>query len=213
MLVDVVIDVVCPWCFVGKRELDLAIAQRPMAVTGVRYRPYQLSPETPAEGVDRNSYYAQKFGNSPQFIEARKYLASRGEALGIAFEFEREARIANTLDAHRLLRWAYAPGCQDRVAEGLMRAYFEEGAFLGDHAFLADIAEKAGMDKALVTDLLASDADKETIAEEVAHAHRMGVQGVPFFIFDGRFAVSGAQEASQLVKVIDHALATKGAEA
>ncbi|WP_308910233.1 DsbA family oxidoreductase [Pseudokordiimonas caeni] len=213
MLIDTVIDVVCPWCFVGKRELDLAVAARPAAVTGVRWRPYQLSAETPAEGVDRATYYAQKFGDSPQFQQARKHLIARGEALGIAFDFERPARIANTLDAHRLIRWALAPGKQDLVVEGLMRAYFEEGAFLGDRELLADIAERAGMDHTLVTDLLASDADKDAVQAEVAEAHRMGVQGVPFFIFDGRFAVSGAQDHGELVKVIDHAQATAAAGA
>ncbi|WP_051555810.1 DsbA family protein [Kordiimonas gwangyangensis] len=117
MQIDVVIDVVCPWCFVGKRQLDRALEMRPGVVTSVRYLPYQLSAETPAEGVDRNEYYEKKFGNSPQFQAARQHLRTLGEALGIQFDFESECRIANTLDAHRLLRWGYGAGVQPQLAD------------------------------------------------------------------------------------------------
>lgn len=203
MQLDVVIDVVCPWCFVGKRQLDHALAMRPGAITEVRYRPYQLSPETPAEGVDRNTYYEKKFGDSPQFRAARQHLREQGEDLGIAFDFESECRIANTLDAHRLLRWALGAGVQDAVAEGLMKAYFEECKFLGDHALLTEIAVAAGMDGKLVAELLASDKDKDLIRGEIATAQQMGIRGVPMFIFDGRAGLSGAQGADAIVQAID----------
>lgn len=203
MDIDVVIDVVCPWCFVGKRQLDEALAMRPGKVTSVRYRPYQLSPETPAEGVDRNAYYARKFGNSPQFQAARQHLRDMGASLGIQFDFESECRIANTLDAHRLLRWALGAGVQDAVAEGLMRRYFEESKFIGDHALLREVAEEAGMDGALVADLLAGDADAEAVRRDIDGARRMGVQGVPFYIFDGKTALSGAQGAEAMAAAID----------
>ncbi|WP_417463372.1 DsbA family oxidoreductase [Kordiimonas sp.] len=203
MNIDVVIDVVCPWCFVGKRQLDEALKMRPGKVTGVRYRPYQLSPETPVEGVDRNAYYAKKFGNSPKFQAARQHLRDMGASLGIKFDFESECRIANTLDAHRLLRWALGAGAQDAVAEGLMRRYFEESKFIGDHALLREVAEEAGMDGALVADLLSSDADVDTVQQDIDGARRMGVQGVPLFIFDGKSALSGAQGADAIAAAID----------
>lgn len=203
MELDVVIDVVCPWCYVGKKQLDKALAQRPGVVSAVRWRPYQLSSETPPEGVDRAEHYARKFGDSPQYKAAREHLLTVGKELGIAFDFESECRIANTLDAHRLIRWAMSPGLQNEVAEGLMKSYFEDCAFLGDQALLAEIARAAGMDGDLVKDLLASDKDKDLITAEVQQAHQMGIQGVPMFIFNGKSGVSGAQEASVLVQVID----------
>ncbi len=203
MEIDVVIDVVCPWCYVGKKQLDKALAQRPGVVTDVRWRPYQLSSETPPEGVDRAEHYAKKFGDSPQYKAARQHLLAVGKELGIGFDFESECRIANTLDAHRLIKWALTDGVQSAVAEGVMKAYFEDCAFLGDHALLVDIAAEAGMDADLVKDLLASDKDKDVIAAEVQQAHQMGIQGVPMFIFNGKSGVSGAQEASVLVQVID----------
>ncbi len=203
MELDIVIDVVCPWCFVGKRQLDKALAQRPGIVSKVRYRPYQLSAETPAEGVDRAEHYARKFGDSPQYKAAREHLLQLGKELGINFDFESECRIANTLDAHRLIRWAMTPGVQEEVAEGLMKAYFEDCAFLGDHSLLVEVARDAGMDGELVQELLSSDKDKDLIAGEVRQAHQMGIQGVPMFIFNGNAGVSGAQDASVLVQVID----------
>lgn len=203
MDLDVVIDVVCPWCYVGKRQLDKALEQRPEAISSLRYRPFQLSTETPVEGVDRAEHYARKFGDSPQYKAAREHLLTLGQSLGIAFDFESECRIANTLDAHRLIRWALAPGLQSEVAEGLMKAYFEDCAFLGDHALLVDIAARAGMDAELVADLLKTDQDKDLIGTEVRQAQSMGIQGVPMFIFNGSAGVSGAQDASVLVDVID----------
>lgn len=203
MELDVVIDVVCPWCFVGKRQLEKALAERPGVVKAIRWRPYQLSSETPKEGVDRAEHYARKFGNSPEYQQARQHLLTTGKNLGIAFDFESECRIANTLDAHRLIRWAMMPGVQNEVVEGLMRAYFEECRFLGDHELLCQIAADAGMDTVLVKELLASDKDKDLIAFEVEEARRMGIQGVPMFIFNGKAGVSGAQDASVLIQVID----------
>ena len=203
MEIDVVIDVVCPWCYVGKKQLDKALAQRSGLVTAVRWRPYQLSSETPPEGVDRAEHYAKKFGDSRQYRASREHLLTVGTSLGIAFDFESECRIANTLDAHRLIKWALTSGVQTAVAEDVMKAYFEDCSFLGDHTLLVDIAAKAGMDADLVKDLLASDKDKDLITAEVRQAQQMGVQGVPMFIFDGKTGVSGAQEAAVLVEVID----------
>jgi len=200
---DLVIDVVCPWCFVGKRQLDKALEMRPSSISGVRYRPYQLAPDTPAEGVDRKSYYRKKFGDGPELNAMREHLRTQGESLGITFDFDSDCTIANSLDAHRLIRWAITPGKQAEVADAVMKAYFEDCAFIGDHALLTDIAAQAGMDRDLVAELLASDQDKDLIRAEVAHAQQAGIRGVPMYIFDGKYAVSGAQGAEALVQVID----------
>lgn len=204
MQLDIVIDVVCPWCYVGKKQLDKALRMRPEAISAKRWRPYQLAPETPAEGVDRRAYYKQKFGDgSPQLSAMREHLLKTGAGLGIKFDFENDCLVANTLDAHRLIRWASGANVQDLVAEDLMQRYFEDCAFLGDIDLLLDVAGKAGMDVGLVSELLGSDEDKKLVNEEIMQARQMGIQGVPMFIFDEKSGVSGAQEASVLVDVID----------
>lgn len=203
MQIDVVIDVVCPWCFVGKRQLDRALEMRPGVVTSVRYLPYQLSAETPAEGVDRNEYYEKKFGNSPQFQAARQHLRTLGEALGIQFDFESECRIANTLDAHRLLRWGYGAGVQPQLADALMKAYFEDCEFLGDRELLASIAGRVGMNENLVRELLATDRDKAETQNDIMQVQRMGVSGVPLYILDQRVGLSGAQGEATIADAID----------
>ncbi|NVJ96841.1 MAG: DsbA family oxidoreductase [Alphaproteobacteria bacterium] len=203
MELDVVIDVVCPWCFVGKRQLDQALEARPGIVSIVRYRPYQLAPDTPTEGVDRKAYYEKKFGNSPQLAAMREHLLAQAPDLGIKFDFESDCTIGNSLDAHRLIRWALSPGKQAEVADGIMKAYFEDCAFIGDHALLVEIAGSAGMDLGLVADLLAGDTDKDLVRAEVGQAHQSGIRGVPMYIFDGKYAVSGAQGAEALIGVMD----------
>ncbi len=199
MEIDVVIDVVCPWCYVGKRQLDKALSQKPDRPQ-IRYRPYQLAPDMPQEGMDRRAYYRRKFGDNPQAKAARQNLLDLGDSLGIAFDFESDVQVANTLDAHRLMRWAMSAGCQEAVAEGLMRRYFEEARFLGDHALLVETAEEAGMDADLVRKLLADDTDKALVTQDVQTAYRIGVTGVPTFIVDNKAAISGAQDAETLLK-------------
>jgi len=211
MRLDVVIDVVCPWCYVGKKQLDKALLMRPGVVSSLQWRPYQLGPDTPKEGVDRAVHYKKKFGDSPQYAAMRERLIAVGSGLGISFDFESECTIANTLDAHRLIRWALAPGLQTEVAEDLMQRYFEDCAFLGDHDLLVDVASKAGMDSNLVRELLASDKDVDLIRGEVQQAAQMGIQGVPLYIFDGKAGVSGAQDASVLIGVMDKILAEPAA--
>lgn len=212
MQLDVVIDVVCPWCYVGKKQLDRALEMRPGAISSLRWRPYQLASDTPAEGVDRRAHYKKKFGDSPQYKAMREHLLTVGPELGISFDFESDCRIANTLDAHRLIRWALGPGVQSVIVEDLMKRYFEDCAFLGDHELLADVAKKAGMDAELVRELLTSDKDVDLIRNEVFQAAQMGIQGVPMFIFDGKAGVSGAQEAQVLAGVIDKLASEKAAE-
>jgi len=203
MKLAIVIDVVCPWCFVGKREIEKAMAIRPGVISSIEWRPFQLAPDTPAEGVDRKLYYQRKFGDTAQLAEMRRHLKNRGEALGIDFDFESDCLIANTLDAHRLIRWAGPAGCQDIVVEALMEQYFEKAAFLGDKTLLCDIAESAGMERASVAELLATDRDAALVRQDIQQANNMGVSGVPFFIFDGKAAISGAQSSEIFVQIFD----------
>ena len=203
MKLAIVIDVVCPWCFVGKREIEKAMAIRPGVISSIEWRPFQLAPDTPAEGVDRKLYYQRKFGDTAQLAEMRRHLKNRGEALGIDFDFESDCLIANTLDAHRLIRWAGPAGSQDFVVEALMEQYFEKAAFLGDKTLLCDIAESAGMERASVAELLATDRDAALVRQDIQQANNMGVSGVPFFIFDGKAAISGAQSSEIFVQIFD----------
>ncbi|PCI63183.1 MAG: disulfide bond formation protein DsbA [Kordiimonadales bacterium] len=212
MQLDVVIDVVCPWCYVGKKQLDKALEQRPGVISALRWRPFQLAPDTPKEGVDRAEHYKKKFGGSEKFTAMREHLRQQGDELGIDFDFDSTCRIANTLDAHRLIRWSYAPGVQNAVVEDIMKRYFEDCAFLGDLSLLVDVAEKAGMDGALVKELLASDKDVDVVHREIIEASQMGIQGVPMFIFDGKSGVSGAQPADVLVSVMDKLVQNAAAE-
>ena len=188
--VDVVSDVVCPWCYIGKRKLEQAL--RDMPDVEVRWRPYQLDPTIPAGGLDRKAYMDKKFG-AERYKEISGRIAEAGAAEGIPFAFEKIAVSPNTLDAHRLIRWAASAGKQGEVKERLMQLYFTQGGDIGDRAVLVAVAEAAGMDGATVAKLLEDGSDIDAVREEIAMAQQMGVTGVPFFIFNGKVAVSGAQ--------------------
>jgi len=194
--IDIVSDVVCPWCYLGKARLELAIAEVQDEVgVDVNWRPYQLNPDIPPEGVDHHKYLAEKLGGAEAVRQAHDRLREFGKEVGIGFDFE-AARIGpNTLDAHRLILWATTEGreIQDKVVSALFKANFEQGRNIGDRAVLLDIAEQSGLDRKVIASLLASDADADTVLTEIEAARKMGVSGVPFFIFDGQYAVSGAQ--------------------
>jgi predicted DsbA family dithiol-disulfide isomerase len=209
--VDVVSDVMCPWCYIGKRRLEKAIEMADVALD-LRWRPYQLDPTLPAEGKPRQDYLAEKFGSLERADELYANIKAAGEAEDIPFDFERIAVSPNTLDSHRLIRWAANVGSevQERVVEGLFRAYFVEGRNIGDPSVLTAIAEEAGMDTALVSELLAGDADRELVRQEVDLAQQMGVTGVPTFILANRFAVIGAQAPRQLAQAFQLAAAQQG---
>ena len=200
--IDVVSDVVCPWCFVGKRRLEAAVAAVPEIAVEVRWRPFQLDPSIPPEGVDRSTYFREKFGDPARVEAIHDRLRELGRDVGIAFDFAAIERTPNTLDAHRLIRWATVEGVQDAVVERLFRLYFEEGGDLGSHAVLARAAADAGMNGAVAERLLAGDADRDEVAKEIDTARRVGVTGVPCMILDGRYAVMGAQEAAVIANAI-----------
>lgn len=211
LTIDVVSDVVCPWCFLGQKRLDAAIAATPDVDVSVTWRPFQLDPTIPPEGMDRNAYMRAKFGDESRLRDAHLRLEAFGRDVGIDYAFDAITVSPNTLDAHRVIRWAGAdsPETQNRLVRRLFKLYFEEGADIGDHTVLAEAAREAGMDGAVVESLLASDADREAVANEAATASRMGVTGVPCFLFEGKYAVMGAQEVSTLTDAIMQIAAAK----
>jgi predicted DsbA family dithiol-disulfide isomerase len=196
---------VCPWCFIGKRRIERAMALRPDVTFEVFWRPYRLDPTIPREGVDRRAYLKAKFGDTPRSSAMGDAIRSEGAGEGIEFAFDRIAKSPNTLDSHRLVRWSASAGVQDQVVERLFRAYFIEGKDIGDAAVLAAVAADAGMDGELVASLLGSDADLESVEREAGLANEMGITGVPTFIFDSKLMISGARDAELLARVIDKA--------
>ena len=197
LTIDVVSDVVCPWCYLGEKRLEQALAEEAGPVV-VRWRPYQLDPTIPEGGLDRAEYMAKKFGKSGRLQSVHDNLTRLGAEVGLPFAFDKITRSPNTLDAHRLIRWAASAGVQSRVVDRLFEAYFVEGRDIGDRVVLTEIAAECGLDADLVERLLAEGADSEVVRQEVEQAQAMGVSGVPFFIFAGRLGVPGAQEPSAL---------------
>jgi predicted DsbA family dithiol-disulfide isomerase len=209
--VDVVSDVVCPWCFIGQKRLDKAIAAAGDIDVHIRWRPFQLDPTIPPEGKDRRDYMLAKFGSDERIREIHARIEPLGEAEGINFAFGAIKVAPNTLDAHRVIRWAGAAGeaVQNRLVRRLFQLNFEEGANLGDHAVLIDAARDAGMDASVVETLLPTDADIEAVRTEIATASRMGISGVPCFLLEGKYAVMGAQDADTLADAIRQVAAAK----
>lgn len=202
--VDVVSDVVCPWCFIGQKRLDKAIAAAGDVEVHVRWRPFQLDPTIPREGKDRRDYMLGKFGSEERIREIHARIEPLGEAEGINFAFDAIKVAPNTLDAHRLIRWAggVSEEVQNRLVRRLFQINFEQGGNLGDHAVLIEAAREAGMDVSVVEALLPSDADVEEVQNEIATASRMGITGVPCFLLEGKYAVMGAQDAATLTDAI-----------
>ena len=209
--VDVVSDVVCPWCFIGQKRLDKAIAAASDIDVNVRWRPFQLDPTIPPEGKDRREYMLAKFGSEERIREIHARIEPLGEAEGIRFAFGAIKVAPNTLDAHRVIRWAGAAGdaVQNRLVRRLFQLNFEEGANIGDHGVLVKAAREAGMDASVVETLLPTDADVEAVRTEIATASRMGIAGVPCFLLEGKYAVMGAQDAETLADAIRQVAAAK----
>lgn len=202
MLVDVISDTVCPWCYIGKRRFDMARAERPDVEMSVRWRPFQLDPTIPADGVDRREYLEKKFGPN-RSREIGDAIREAGEDAGIVFAFDKIERSPNTFDSHRLIRWAASAGVQNEMVDILFRRYFEDGEDIGDRKVLLDAAREAGMDHELVAYLLIHDKDAELIRREDMLAREMGISGVPTFLFEQAYAVMGAQEVEGYLKCID----------
>jgi predicted DsbA family dithiol-disulfide isomerase len=204
LTIDVVSDVVCPWCYLGKKRLERALAEEGETVQ-VRWRPYQLDPTIPAGGLDRQTYMRNKFGDDGRLEQIHERLRALGAEEGIAYAFDKIGRSPNTLDAHRLIRWAAEAGVQDAVVDKLFSLYFEQGRDIGDRKLLVEVAREAGMDAAGVEKRLAEGADEREVQQEIAQAQSLGVTGVPFFIFASRFGVPGAQSAEVLSSALERA--------
>jgi len=199
--IDIFSDVVCPWCFVGKRRLEQALATAKVTDADIHWHAYQLNPDLPAAGVDRRQYLESKFGpDAMQRIHAR--LDDVGRSVGIEFQFDRIQRSPNTLDAHRLLWLAGTQGRQGELKEALLAAYFLEGRDVGDRAVLADIAIRNGL-AGDIPAFLAGDAGIHEVHEDLAAAVQLQISGVPFFIFDGRYALAGAQPPEVFMQAVE----------
>lgn len=203
--VDVISDVICPWCYIGKRRLEKAIAALDEPVR-VRWLPFQLNPTMPKEGISRREYRTKKFGSweHSQQLDAR--LVAVGQEEGIPFAFDRIERMPNTRDAHRLIVLAEKQGVQDTVVEALFRAYFTEGRDIGRQETLLDVVAKAGLDGQAAEALLNSDDGLEALTEANALARWFRVDGVPFFLINGEFSLSGAQQPDRFRETFDQAI-------
>jgi predicted DsbA family dithiol-disulfide isomerase len=204
LTVDVVSDVVCPWCYLGEKRLAAALAEESGPVA-VRWRPYQLDPTISESGLDRAEYMEKKFGKSGRLQSVHDNLTRLGAEVGLPFAFDKIKRSPNTLDAHRLIRWAVSADAQEEVVDRLFKAYFVEGRDIGDRAVLIEIAAECGLDAKLVEKLFTDGADVDLVRQEIEQAQAMGVSGVPFFIFAGRVGVPGAREPSVLRQAIAQA--------
>ncbi|MEM8572490.1 MAG: DsbA family oxidoreductase [Pseudomonadota bacterium] len=200
---EIISDVICPWCYIGATNLMRALEARPDHPFDLQWRPFFLNPDMPADGMDRRAYLEAKFGGKDGAIKAYAPVAEAAEAAGLSLDLAAIKRTPNTLDAHRVLHWAETEGAQTRVAMALFRAYFERGADLSEAETLAGIAGSAGCDAAVISTLLAGTSDRATITEAAASAAQMGVTGVPTFIVGGRYVVTGCQPADLWMRVVD----------
>lgn len=207
--IDIVSDVMCPWCYLGKKNLEAAAAELAGVELRVMWRPFQLDPTLPKEGKDRRKYLEDKFGSLDKIRPAHDRLVQLGAAVGIAYDFDAIKVAPNTLDAHRVIRWAGGIGSdvQNKVVTRLFALFFEEGANIGDHEVLAKAAGDAGMDENLVRELLATDRDRADVEAEIGIAQRIGITGVPCFIIDHKQGVMGAQPPQALAQAIRQAAA------
>lgn len=208
--IEVISDVVCPWCYIGKRNLQTALQQfsleQPQVSVAVRWLPYLLDPETPVAGTPYRAYLENKFGGAAQLEMIWSRVSAAGQKAGIAFAFDRIKLRANTLNAHRLIHRFQLRGDADAVVEALFAAHFQRGAYINDIEVLAAIAAECGDDAAAVRDYLSSTEGQEEVSAQVDYLQQAGITGVPFFFLNQRLAVSGAQPPEVLLDAIHQAL-------
>jgi predicted DsbA family dithiol-disulfide isomerase len=208
--IDIVLDVICPWCFIGKRRLERALALRPDLTATLSWRPFQLNPEMPSDGISRDLYLSAKFANARSAERFCRTVRAAGRAEGIDFAFERIRRTPNTLRAHRLILLAAKEGCAERVVEAVFRAYFSDGLDVGDIETLAAVASRAGLDRSRVRNYLAGMAGTTEVHAEEQRARRLGIRAVPYFVLDRGYAISGAQEPEMFLPLFDIAAGPGG---
>ena len=200
--IDVVSEVVCPWCFIGKHRLEKAIELTPDIPVEVRWRPYFLNDWIPREGISREQYLTTKFGSSERYKRIAQRVAAAASAEGLIYAIDKISRQPNTLDAHRLIRWAGGVGKAAEMKQKLMDLYFTEGADLTDRKVLVQAAADIGLNAEEIEKALAGEKDVAEVEREALSAKEAGIEGVPCFIFDGKFAVSGAQAPEYLAEAI-----------
>ena len=201
--IEVVSDVVCPWCYIGKRRLEAAIALNPDVEVSINWRPYFLNDWIPREGIDRQTYLETKFGSAERYSVIAERVAAAAAMEGLPYAPDKISRQPNTLDCHRIILWSRSATDPARVKQRLMELYFAEGADLTDPKVLIKAAADCGMDGDLVRRLLASDADVDRIETEATGAKEAGIDGVPCFIFAGPVIVTGAQSPEYLASAIE----------
>ena len=211
MELDIFSDVVCPWCFIGKRRLEAALSDRPQSELLVRWRAFQLNPDMPAEGMDRQTYLERKFGGAANAQRLYNQIGTVGAEVGIDFAFNKIRRTPNTVNAHRLIRLGAHHDREDAVVERLFRAYFLEGCDIGDLGLLGELAGEAGLDAQEAARFLASEEERAAVETEDFSGRQAGITGVPTFIVNRRHAVPGAQPPEVLHKLFD--LGREGAQA
>jgi len=206
LTIEVYSDVICPWCYVGKRRLERALTVLNGArSTQVIWRPFQLNPTMPKEGMDRMAYLEAKFGSLAAFHSMEEHVLAAGVSERIRFAFQNIARTPNTFLAHRLMWFGAREGCQDAVVESLFRGYFEEGADVGLPATLVELAERAGLDAERVRRLLAGDEGAAEVRTEERAGHQLGIRGVPYFVLNQTYGISGAQPVDVFLSALTRA--------
>ncbi|WP_422073098.1 DsbA family oxidoreductase [Tranquillimonas rosea] len=209
---DILSDPICPWCYIGKANLDTALQSRKDHPFEIEWHPFQLNPDMPAGGMDRREYLELKFGGREEAAKVYSQIDEAALAAGLEIDWPAINVTPNTLDAHRLIHWAGLEGRQRNVVDRLFRAYFMEGRNIGAHDVLLEIAEAAGMDRAMTERLLSADADVASVRERDAHARERGVSGVPTFVVANQHVVPGAQPPELWTQVIDELVQKADAE-
>jgi predicted DsbA family dithiol-disulfide isomerase len=205
--ITVVSDVVCPWCFIGKRRLEKALALRPKLAVTVQWHPYFLNDWVPREGMSREDYLTTKFGSADRYRQMATRIKEAAAGEGLDYQLDKIARQPNTIDCHRLILWAGEAGDAGRMKQRLMDLYFTEGADLTDREVLVRAAADCGLDAETVRERLAGDVDVDRVSQAAEQAKRAGIDGVPCFIFGNILAVSGAQAPEYLAEAMDRAVA------
>jgi predicted DsbA family dithiol-disulfide isomerase len=201
LIIEIYSDVVCPWCYIGKRRLERALTEI-SSDTRTIWRPFQLNPTMPEAGIDRTTYLEAKFGSLDAFRQLEEHMLAAGASERIPFNFEKMARTPNTFAAHRLIWLAEREGRQNAVVDSLFMGYFEEGADIGSIAALVRLAERAGLSATVAEAFLLSDQGIVEVRAQEAIGHKLGIRGVPYFVVNGTDAISGAQPSETLVSAL-----------
>jgi predicted DsbA family dithiol-disulfide isomerase len=203
MRIDIYSDTVCPWCFLGKRRFDLALAQRPYLEPRVAWRPFELNPDMPWEGVERAAYLTAKVGGPDRVATLEEALTQQGEAIGIRFRFDLIKRMPNSRRSHLLIAHAARYGLQARVKDRVMQAYFEEGSDIGDLDELVRLGVEVGLGEREARSALVLREGQDGVVAAERHAGTLSITSVPTYIFDGQYTLAGAQEPSNMARILD----------